>query len=465
MGSLPLGLPASATFLALLFLLGCAGVATADCSVPLKQLSERPPLLLRPGGPLNVSGFAAPDADHVVRLSANGSLLLACPGPGNQLLFANRTSGFRQVNVTCARDSVVTVRSAEVDLRTVQCLRHAERTAEKDGKRRCGAGARGLRMRIGFRLLTGFLELVAACFDDQLLSPIYSNYTLVHSIAGKRPGGEHAVFRTGGVFGAVSPRRQYELQNQTLQALLGAAWQRTANDSLTRGHLASRAGFVFWPQKRATFFYVNAAPQWRSINGGAWAGVERAARSLAAARGDLLVVTGVYGVTSLPDVHGVSIPLFLFDQGVQRKMPVPALYWKVLYDPRTREGAAVVGSNNPWEPLAAHPELRLCADVCARLRWLPKPMSPEVYCCEVDALRQRVADLPPLEVEALLESATPPRGRSRRKQKAKARGGGGGGGNAGAAQKAEEPPSGWLAVLAADAAHAPSRTPGRERLG
>ncbi|GLH01125.1 Protein of unknown function [Gryllus bimaculatus] len=178
MGSPPLGLPASATVLALLFLLGCAGVATADCSVPLKQLSERPPLLLRPGGPLNVSGFAAPDADHVVRLSTNASLLLACPGPGNQLLFAKRTSGYRQVNVTCARDSVVTVRGEEVDLRTVQCLRHAERTAEKDGKRRCGAGARGVRMRIGFRLLTGFLELVAACFDDQLLSPIYSNYTL-----------------------------------------------------------------------------------------------------------------------------------------------------------------------------------------------------------------------------------------------------------------------------------------------
>ncbi|GLG92237.1 DsRNase 4, partial [Gryllus bimaculatus] len=161
------------------------------------------------------------------------------------------------------------------------------------------------------------------CLGDQRLSTIYSNYTLVKSTARTWSGRSRLDFRAGRLFGSVDPAHQYETQRKTLER----HQQLLDSDPLVSEPLTPDAGPAR-AAEAATVFYENAAPQWRSVNVGAWAWVERAARSLAAERGDLLVVTGVCGLTSLPDAQGNRTPLFLFAQGAQRKMPVPALYWK-----------------------------------------------------------------------------------------------------------------------------------------
>lgn len=43
---------------------------------------------------------------------------------------------------------------------------------------------------------------------------------------------------------------------------------------LTRGHLAPRADFALRSHQRASFHYINAAPQWMRGNAGDWAALE-----------------------------------------------------------------------------------------------------------------------------------------------------------------------------------------------
>lgn len=51
---------------------------------------------------------------------------------------------------------------------------------------------------------------------------------------------------------------------------LGTKYIKDLDYYLTKGHLAARSDFVYGSQQRSTFWYVNAAPQWASVNGGNW---------------------------------------------------------------------------------------------------------------------------------------------------------------------------------------------------
>ncbi|KAK7793479.1 hypothetical protein R5R35_010153 [Gryllus longicercus] len=188
------------------------------------------------------------------------------------------------------------------------------------------------------------------------------------------------------------------------------AFQYIANNSdyyLARGHMVAKADFVWAQQQRATFYYINAAPQWQTFNGGNWERLESSVRRLAATRErDLLVITGAWGRARLPHASGKPADLFVNAQGL---IPVPALYWKVVFDSSTGEGAAFVGVNNPYTTLAGEPRLALCKDVCASIDWVSwapdSVKAGEGYCCEVDALRAAIPDVPQLKVSALLAKA------------------------------------------------------------
>lgn len=57
-------------------------------------------------------------------------------------------------------------------------------------------------------------------------------------------------------------------------------FQENGTKFLSRGHLAPDADFLFGSWQFATYFYINAAPQWQSINGKNWLTVEKLVRSL-----------------------------------------------------------------------------------------------------------------------------------------------------------------------------------------
>lgn len=44
----------------------------------------------------------------------------------------------------------------------------------------------------------------------------------------------------------------------------------TSTQYLARGHLAAKTDFIYATGQRATFYFINCAPQWQLFNGGNW---------------------------------------------------------------------------------------------------------------------------------------------------------------------------------------------------
>ena len=84
---------------------------------------------------------------------------------------------------------------------------------------------------------------------------------------------------------------------------------------------------------------------------------------------------------------------------------MPKYYWKIVYDPATKEGTAFVGLNNPHH--ATTDEDVFCKDECARYPWLSWAASNEKagagFCCDVNELRKVVTTVPDdVSVQGLL---------------------------------------------------------------
>lgn len=88
-------------------------------------------------------------------------------------------------------------------------------------------------------------------------------------------------------------------------------------------------------------------------------------------------------------------------------MPVPRMFWKVLYNPATKAGIAFVGLNNPYQDPATIPADVRCTDICNQVTWLSwyqKDVKKGYsYCCEVNDFKKAFPDLPNLTVTSLLK--------------------------------------------------------------
>uniref|UniRef100_A0A182P7R1 DNA/RNA non-specific endonuclease/pyrophosphatase/phosphodiesterase domain-containing protein n=1 Tax=Anopheles epiroticus TaxID=199890 RepID=A0A182P7R1_9DIPT len=97
---------------------------------------------------------------------------------------------------------------------------------------------------------------------------------------------------------------------------------------LAKGHLTPDGDAVLDSWAGATYFYINAAPEWQIVNAGNWLRVENAARKVAAQLNDTVhVYSGVYDVLQLPDQKGNPISLSLDEDGA---VQVPKWLWKVV---------------------------------------------------------------------------------------------------------------------------------------
>lgn len=231
---------------------------------------------------------------------------------------------------------------------------------------------------IGFEVDSRFLPHIITCFDDVTQNAVYSWFNLTSKIGGyqsvfPRPSG----FLQGGFYRIHGVDRLYtrNRQRSTINTLLGLPENDTKyihptnSYFLARGHLTAKTDFVFGSQQRLTFYFVNAAPQWQTFNGGNWKTLEDNVRSYASDNKlNLVVYTGTYGITTLPHaVTGNSTPLFLYaDKNGNTAIPVPEFYWKYVYDPVHRAGAVFIGVNNPYQ----NKSFTICDDVSESIKWL-----------------------------------------------------------------------------------------------
>ncbi|GLV38010.1 uncharacterized protein CBL_07808 [Carabus blaptoides fortunei] len=374
--------------------------ARGGCIIDVnRDFTFKHPLLLQP----NASTFILPSHSDGVQLFAGQKARLVCAG--NRLKLAN----VQEVEITCLTGDRFRVNNSSLGERRFKellCTNYPKPWAQRTGRKCLNQFSE---IEIGFKTSKGFVRVILVCFDPQRMDSVYSVYNLTAHIGNSqynvpRPGD----FITADFYPNLNPQpstlytRKSERTN--LARIIGQqlAQKYIANKGdyfLSRGHLTAKADFVYGAQQRATFFYVNVAPQWQTFNGNNWNELEMSCRRFAEkSKRDLTVYTGVHGHAKLDDKS-----LYLFTGNTNYKLTVPAVFWKVLHDPVTKAGIAFVGHNNPYDTTDV---TMLCTNICNKVNWLSwdakNITAGYSYCCDVTELQRVVQEIPDIPVHGLL---------------------------------------------------------------
>ncbi|CAH2212672.1 uncharacterized protein LOC120635115 isoform X2 [Pararge aegeria] len=378
-----------------------------SCNITLKDdLGHPSPVYIHNGG------FLAPNSSTgAILLRRSETLEIACPGNKKFIVLGNDTTQYDVFTVKCVKDSTFRATKTEWvgNLKDIRCSAPPWFTTEETG-----AGcSRGHKMyRIGYKIGSKFHELYEACFDKHLLRTLYVKQQLKPESKfielGRRPS-----FIEGDVFGQVRMSKLYKIENQKsrLREILGNGTEDkyiTKAQHLNRGHLAARADFPLRAQQKATFHYINTAPQWMRGNAGDWAALEEALRRRVHAYGmPVTVYTGTAGVSTLPDAGDTYRQIYLHaDENNNRIVPVPMYFYKIVYDPTKQTAATFISINSSYYNNTMIEKLQFCSDICeqnpkyAWLKWRPRD-GTHSFCCQYDDFVKTVKDLPKLYVKGL----------------------------------------------------------------
>jgi hypothetical protein len=385
----------------------------SGCSIAINnELPEPQPLLLIPRSSLGVHGFYLPEGSNdLVTLATGQSMLLACPGNNNG--FNNTNIGLTTALETCDSGTRFFVNSVSYDFSNFACRSYPFHIARYSGSS-CYDGTKR-HIEIGFEVESDFYKIIDVCFDDVLYTTLYAKATVVSGIGGYQSGFPRPGFIQDNFYPGMSVDDLYTqvTQQETISDLLGSTqlgdqYINPENDYyLARGHYTAKADFVYGSQHRATFHFVNVSPQWQVFNGGNWEALESSVREYADTKKlDLVVYTGTYGVATLPNINGIETELYLYvDSNNNKGIPVPKLFWRAVYDPKSQAGVVFVGINNPYVSQPQGDYL-ICNDVCSQISWVDWDRTNielgYSYCCEVDDFRSTVKYLPEFPVSGLL---------------------------------------------------------------
>lgn len=384
-----------------------------ECSIDVNgNVDNMLPLLLNPNGGDGNSAYYLPDNNGIVHITATDVINLACPE--GEVVLNGASTNEPLLEATCSSGSSLNVNGQVVSISGITCSRYPFHIARYTGETCLGNGRE---IEVGFDIGTKFIRHLTICFDDVQQNTLYALFDMPGKIGGYQSGFPRPGFIQDDFYnvGSNSVDDLYSRisQRETVNSLLGLPSTSTKyiQDSneyfLSRGHLAAKADFIYGSQQRATFHFVNVAPQWQTWNGGNWNTLEMNLRSFIASSDiDVLVYTGTHGVTTLPhEETGVATELYIYvDENNNKGLPVPQYYWKVVYNPDTQEGIAFVGVNNPYHYSDEDPIL--CTDICDQISWIHWNQHDQrlgySYCCTVDDLRQTVSNIPDFEVTGLL---------------------------------------------------------------
>lgn len=379
----------------------------ARCSVFVNShLGDPQPLIIRP----NTLQFNEPTtAAGIVRVEFNQQAELFC------------TSGFRNpagaqtMMATCINETRFLINGQEHLFQNINCNALPQHTARRTG-RRCFGNA--VEAEIGFVVGARFFRILEVCHDEASASNLWVYYRQHSGNQGFQRSFPRISFIQGDFYAGMNPQNLYTrfVQHQTFTRILGSAnhaRQFVHEDGdifLARGHLAARADYIFGPHQQASFYFINAAPQWQSFNGGNWEHIEDGVRRMIADRGlDCQIWTGTWGITTLPDTAGVRRQLFLdVDANGNGRLPVPMIFYKIIIDTISRRGIAFIGVNNPHLSMAdINRDYIFCNDVGAGVNYVPwnrfNLTGGYSYACNVGEFAQRITNLPPLpQVTGLL---------------------------------------------------------------
>lgn len=346
--------------------------------------------------------------DEFLKFDPGSSLDFLCPG--RSVVIENESTGKSILTGRCISGTTFsTTEGTPINWRTLSCDGSPWRDI-RPTQRSCAV--QGTELEIGFFLGDGrFLVYLMVCFNTKLETPYYTFINQTASINQKISGTARPPFLQGSdmySIKGISSLYTRKRQRATINRLLGLSKnsttyiKTTGNYYLARGHLTARADGFYAAQQNATFYMQNVAPQWQTLNGNNWQKVESQLRDCIEYNGGgVQVWSGVHGVARLPHGEtGEGTELYLYVSGSTRAVPVPEIFYKVVYNPESQTGVALIGFNNPYVE-----SVPFCDDVSLKLPWLnikPNQAHGYVYACTVDSFRKIVTVLPNFIVKKLL---------------------------------------------------------------
>uniref|UniRef100_A0A224XR96 Putative deoxyribonuclease i n=1 Tax=Panstrongylus lignarius TaxID=156445 RepID=A0A224XR96_9HEMI len=364
-------------------------LVTGDCVFDVDQEVAYEPLLLQTvitSCKTTYQLFRSKEC--TLNIKSNENLLLACPGRENYLKSTNDTWNLAQ----CVRQSSVRINNEVSEYGQLECKTRPRASLKISGKL-CFKN-NGVVIHIGFEVNNNWYPLLEVCHNIQKSQTYYvkHNVILPTTHCNKTPNtrpffteGDTRLY-TGLNMGHIYATRY---QHAALKRMIGTNStkyiNRNENKFLARGHLAPNADFPIDAWHTLTFFYINCAPQWQSINAGIWASLENKVRKISLTMKQLNVITGTHGIM---EIEGKKFYL-----GNQR-VPVPEYFWKLLHNAADDSCMGFITKNDPF--LKRQPQ-KICEDVCSRYNWkLPNHdvFHGYIYCCEYHRLSKVIEEVP-----------------------------------------------------------------------
>ncbi|EDW70793.2 uncharacterized protein Dvir_GJ13976 [Drosophila virilis] len=350
--------------------------------------------------------YLQPNTQGLVELKHGEAVELHCSGSSS---FQGQFADYARLNASCWQQESFLVLGSVYQINDFVCTSWPSYTARRTN-RQCNGGTNLLE--VGFQLANNdehddFLQTYDVCHNELEEVTRYVHHVLTPSSAQYQRSVSRPSFITGDFYGGKDVNGKYTQvqQNITISEILGMDaspyFNVSGNVYLARGHLSAKTDYIFGAAQQASFFFVNAAPQWQTFNAGNWERIEDSVRKFVADENITVdCYTGTWGVSTLPDAEGVPHELYLdFDVNNNGLIPVPALYFRVIIDRDSRKGIVLLGVNNPHISLQEiQEEYIICPDIGDQISWiswtkedLKKGYS---YACTVEDFIEVVKDLP-----------------------------------------------------------------------
>ncbi|NP_001091744.1 alkaline nuclease precursor [Bombyx mori] len=374
------------------------------------DLGQPQPVYIHRGNYLSPTGNTGQ-----IRLNRGEQVLIACTGSGRTIRHPNVASNLAVGTVSCQNNNLVTANwlRGNSAFGQLTCSSHAYHDAQQTNTR---CFNNHFVIRVGFIVNNVFYPLYWSCFDRNRLEVLYVWYhqNPPNSVFQSRV--DRPSWIAGNFFPGVAVNSAYTQvsQRNMIAGFVGNALADryvTSTQFLARGHLAAKTDFIYATGQRASFYFINAAPQWQPFNAGNWNRLEQNLRRRIGQAGyHTMVYTGTFRVTQLRNQNNRLVDIFLHRaSNGALQIPVPLYFYKVVQDSSRRFGTAFISINNPYYTQAEARNLQFCTDRCRNnnafnwVGWQPDRIDLGYsFCCTIADFRRTIPHLPAFNVNGLL---------------------------------------------------------------